>query len=88
MNRMKPIERAISHAGGVTKLAEQLKVSPQAIYFWRDGKRGIPADKCPDIERSTGGIVTCEALRPDVDWAYLRGTANLQPATEPAAAGV
>lgn len=86
MAGMKPIERAISHAGGVTKLAERLKVSPQAIYFWRDGKRGIPADKCPDIERTTGGVVTCEALRPDVDWAYLRGTATPTP-TEPAAAG-
>lgn len=26
------------------------------------------------IERESGGLVTCERLRPDVDWAYLRGT--------------
>lgn len=25
------------------------------------------------IERESGGVVTCEELRPDVDWAYLRG---------------
>lgn len=27
------------------------------------------------IERETKGAVRCEDLRPDVDWAYLRGTA-------------
>ena len=25
------------------------------------------------LERETQGSVTCEQLRPDVDWAYLRG---------------
>ena len=29
---------------------------------------------CIDIERESRGVVRCEALRPDVDWAYLRGT--------------
>jgi DNA-binding transcriptional regulator YdaS (Cro superfamily) len=28
------------------------------------------------IEKASGGAVTCEELRPDVDWAYLRGTAK------------
>jgi DNA-binding transcriptional regulator YdaS (Cro superfamily) len=27
-----------------------------------------------NIERESGGKVTCEQLRPDVDWAYLRNT--------------
>lgn len=26
------------------------------------------------IERESGGVVRCESLRPDVDWAYLRTT--------------
>ena len=26
------------------------------------------------IERESHGVVRCEDLRPDVDWAYLRGT--------------
>lgn len=25
------------------------------------------------IDRESGGVVPCESLRPDVDWAYLRG---------------
>ncbi len=28
------------------------------------------------IDRESGGRVTVEELRPDVDWAYLRGTAK------------
>ena len=27
-----------------------------------------------NIERESGGAVRCEDIRPDVDWAYLRGT--------------
>lgn len=27
-----------------------------------------------NIDRETDGAVRCEGLRPDVDWAYLRGT--------------
>ena len=29
---------------------------------------------CINIERESIGAVTCEQLRPDVDWQYLRGT--------------
>jgi DNA-binding transcriptional regulator YdaS (Cro superfamily) len=28
------------------------------------------------IERESQGTVTCEEMRPDVDWAYVRGTAK------------
>ena len=31
---------------------------------------------CINIERESNGIVRCEDLRPDVDWAYLRGTSK------------
>lgn len=27
-----------------------------------------------NVERESDGTVTCEELRPDVDWAYLRST--------------
>lgn len=32
------------------------------------------------IERESDGKVRCETLRPDVDWAYLRGTAKREAA--------
>ena len=39
------------------------------------------------IERESGGKVTCEELRPDVDWAYLRGTAARRGAKRATAVG-
>lgn len=27
-----------------------------------------------NIDRESGGVVSCEDLRPDVDWAYLRNS--------------
>lgn len=74
---MNPIKQAIERAGSASKVASALGVSPQAVIFWRDGMRRIPADKCPSIERHFG--VRCEALRPDVDWAFIRGSAAAQP---------
>ncbi len=32
----------------------------------------LGSDLCILIDRESGGAVTCEDLRPDVDWAYLR----------------
>lgn len=79
---MNPIETAIAHFGNAAKMARALGVSTQAVCFWRDGSRQTPAHMCPTIERLTAGAVRCEDLRPDVDWAYLRGT--VQPTHQPA----
>lgn len=67
---MNQIQMAINVAGSATALAKALGVTPQAVCFWRDGKREIPADKCPLIEQATG--IACELLRPDVAWGVLR----------------
>ena len=71
---MNAINRAIELCGGPAKLAVILGVTVQAVCFWRDAKRQFPAERCPEIEKATLGAVTCEELRPDVDWAYLRST--------------
>ncbi len=61
---MKAISKAIADACD--------GISVQAVHKWADGN--VPADRCPTIERLTSGAVRCEELRPDVDWAVLRGT--------------
>ena len=33
---------------------------------------------CINIERESGGAVTCESIRPDIDWQYLRGTNKIK----------
>ena len=38
-----------------------------------------------NIERESGREVTCEELRPDVDWGYLRRTEHAVPPTRQAA---
>lgn len=38
------------------------------------GNRRAAAGLAVDIERESAGAVTCEELRPDIDWAYLRGS--------------
>ena len=35
----------------------------------------LRAEVCINIERESGGRVRCEALRPEVDWEYLRSGA-------------
>lgn len=31
---------------------------------------------CINIERESNGVITCEELRDDVDWAFIRGTSK------------
>ena len=65
-------------------LAGILGVSPVIISQWKTGAKQVPAERCPAIEKATGGVVRCEDLRPDVDWAYLR--ASIQTAAPKRAA--
>ncbi len=80
---MNAIQRAIQGAGGPAKVAHELRCTVQAVCFWRDGKRQLPAEHCPVLERLNDGAVRCEDLRPDVDWAYIRASAA-EPAVPPA----
>ncbi len=63
-----PIASAIKSVGSASALARALNVTPQAVFFWRNGDRSIPADKCLAIERATAGVVTRRDLRPDDYW--------------------
>lgn len=70
---MEALKKAIATAGSQSALAGLLRISPQVVHNWL-ARGNVPADYCPSIERVTGGLVRCEDLRPDVDWAYLRQT--------------
>lgn len=64
------LRRAIKLAGNMTKLAKMLggNTKSQTIANWIT--RGVPKDRCLQIENLTG--VRCEDLRPDIDWSDLR----------------
>jgi len=68
------IREAGRAVGGLSALARLLGVAPPTVSQWASGVRPVPAERCPAIERATGGAVTCEELRPDVDWQFIRGT--------------
>ena len=70
-----------------TKLAQELGVAPAYLYQMATGIRRISAERAIEVEKVTGGLVTCEELRPDVDWAYLRGTRATPRDIEPAQDG-
>ena len=50
---------------------------------WATGARPIPAERCPSIERFTGGEVTCEEMRPDVRWHRIRDKTWPNPGGRP-----
>ncbi len=63
--------------GRAARLAKDMEVTPVTVHGWANGR--IPADRCPEIERLTKGMVPCEHQRPDVNWAVLRNS-NCQEA--------
>lgn len=68
------LREAIRRCGGSPlSLARRLggKVVRQNVEYWLSSNR-VPAEHCPAIERITEGAVTCEVLRPDVEWSVLR----------------
>lgn len=71
---MKLIEYVSKERGSRARLAGEINIPAILISQWSLGRRQIPAERCPDIERATGGAVTCEELRPDVDWSVLRNS--------------
>lgn len=68
---IKPLEKGAldAFARACLTTAGQLK---QVAY----GNRRPSASLAINIERESTGRVTCEELRPDVDWAYVRSTSQ------------
>jgi DNA-binding transcriptional regulator YdaS (Cro superfamily) len=77
-----PIDVAAWLLGGQAALASALGVSRGAVPQWKQSDRRIPAEYCPKVERLTDGKVTCEQLRPDIEWGVLR--LQVQPLDEDA----
>ena len=55
-------------------LADRCVTSAGQIKQVAYGNRRASAGLAVSLERETGGEVSCESLRPDIDWSYLRGT--------------
>ncbi|QOD81870.1 YdaS family helix-turn-helix protein [Chromobacterium haemolyticum] len=67
------IRDIIKAAGGASAIAAVLQIRSSAVNNWP--QRGyIPAAHCPTLERLSAGAYRCEQMRPDVEWAVLRGS--------------
>lgn len=42
-------------------------------------RQKLGAELCVRIERESGRAITCEDLRPDVDWAFIRASGHRTP---------
>ena len=69
------IANAAEVLGSSAALAEALGCRPEFVSQLKTGRRPVPAELCPVIERLTAGTVTCEDLRPDIEWAVVRRAA-------------
>lgn len=54
---------------GPAQLAKWAGCKPPSVIEWRG--RGIPADRCPNIERGSGGEFPCEQLNPSARWVRI-----------------
>lgn len=54
------------------EFARLLGVTQGMVAFWLHNKPPT-IERAIQIEKASGGKVSCEELRPDVDWAFLRG---------------
>lgn len=68
-----PIRTACQVLGSQSRLAVAIGVTASMVNQLVAGTRPVPVDLAIAIERETAGAVTVEELRPDVDWAVIRG---------------
>lgn len=66
------LKKACLVVGGTARLAKILGVSRQAVSQWLRHVDQIPFRRCLEIEALTDRAVTCEELRPDIDWSNYR----------------
>lgn len=64
----KAFARVLSFFNSQSDLARKLHVSPQFVGQVLTGARPLPEAKAARCEYLTGGLVSCEKLRPDVAW--------------------
>ena len=69
---MDALTTAISKFDTMRAFSDAIGVKPPTVSQWIRGERPIPMSKCLEIERACEGAVTCEELRPDVDWRRHR----------------
>lgn len=69
--------------GALSVLCAAIRAHSPDVSRWASGGRLTPKGRCPAIERATAGQVTCEELRPDVQWQRVPDPDWPNPAGRP-----
>jgi len=64
----KALLKAFELLGSQAELARRLNATRPQVNEWTKRQRPVPLARCQQIEDATDGRVTCEQLRPDVEW--------------------
>lgn len=63
------LDRAVEILGSQAALAKEIGYKDRRnVWPWFNAGLLPLQEKCPAIERATGGAVICEELRPDLPW--------------------
>jgi len=62
-------------------ISSALGVSQQVMTNWK--QRGIPEERCPDVERATNGKYTVEEMQPAVKWCRIKDKSWPHPKGRP-----
>lgn len=79
------LQKAVDKFRTLSAFANVLGVRYQVVQQWF--RNGVPAEYCPAIEKVTERLVTCEQLRPSVDWEYVRANGDRRRHTRRQAPG-
>lgn len=66
---------------GRNALAERCETTTGHLTNVAYGTRSCSVKLAVALERETNGKFSCESLRPNFDWAYLRGSLTATPPT-------
>jgi DNA-binding transcriptional regulator YdaS (Cro superfamily) len=69
---MNYLKKAINKVGSQKEFVRICGVSQVAVSKWLNGVNKIGEDKAILVEQALNGFVTCEELRPDVNWSVVR----------------
>lgn len=82
-----------SERGRAMTVSRAIDVPPSFVSKMVNGEKAIPAEHCKAIEKLSGGLVTCQEMRPN-DWQKYwpeqasTPASRAQAATETVAGGV
>lgn len=74
---MVEVSEIVRKLGGPVNIGRHLGIRSQAVSLWIRKDR-IPAERVPQLERlarELGSDVRAEHMRPDIEWAVIRGHA-------------